>query len=197
MKKIVRDELDIARHEFGSLVKDGFTLKDDFMVDLLEDIENKKAQKAAEKETARVKAPAPPYIKDVIWQGDQKTPRIGGKGLLHREFAMFAGEEGEATYRMVMNSIKWKKSPCEPWRVVAIHIMAWELAEAKQEFPKPEWLDLQAYGPRRFRTMREEAVDNLEEERIIIPESPKSKKKRPTKKDMLDAKYAELMRQLS
>lgn len=197
MKKRVRDELDQARHEFGSLLKDGFTIKDDFMVDLLFDIEQKKEQKELEKERARVVAPAPPYIKDVVWHdSEQKTPRVGGKNLERRDFAMFVGSDGEATYRAIMGNIKWKKSPLEPWRVTAIHIMAWELADSRQTFPKPSWLDLQAYAPKRVRTIQEETEDFVVGERIITMDEPPKKKKKPTKRDLLDAKYAELIKML-
>lgn len=204
MKKRIRSELENMEGEFRGLVKEGFTLDDELMVDLLHRIEKKRVQRKMEREAEKKanEAPAPPYLKDIVWSCDpkQETPRIGGRGYTKREFAMFAGPQGEAAYRSIMADIKWRKSPVEPWRVVAIHIMAWELAQSRQTFPTPSWLDLQAYGPRRHRTTDEamsDYIEGVDDGLAVEPEEkPKSRKKKPTKKDILDAKYAELLKLL-
>jgi hypothetical protein len=198
-KKIVRDELDKACHEFGGLVKDGFTMDDEFMVDLLDRIEKKRHARKIERDSQRQIASSPPYLKDVHWESEDQDVRIGGRGITKREFAMFGAPGGEIVWRQVVGAQRWWRTPREPWRVVVIHIMAWELAALGQTFPTPKWLDLKDYKPKRFRTMEEEMEDHINGEpqilNVEVPEK-KERKKKATKRDILDAKYRDLMKLL-
>jgi hypothetical protein len=142
--------------------------------------------------------PAPPNIRDITWHElEQKIPTRFKGGMTKRDLAQWLGRI-DFCKEVVDLMFKRQVWTTEMWRVLFLYQMSLEFAETcPQQIIRPDWLDLAEYRKVRWRTETERRGEVMTATSLNIHQYTKTERaKKPTKRDILDAKYRELLKNL-